>query len=116
MDSESATEDAAGADGGTVTENTASNEKTIESITAEDIQDPPPNEELNSSGTESSAEELSHRPNVHLILNHFQSRCGKTQTRETIGFIGLGNMGSVMGMNLLKNGYKLVIYDVSSGY
>lgn len=29
-----------------------------------------------------------------------------------IGFIGLGNMGAHMARNLLKNGKKLVVYDV----
>uniref|UniRef100_T2MFU1 3-hydroxyisobutyrate dehydrogenase n=1 Tax=Hydra vulgaris TaxID=6087 RepID=T2MFU1_HYDVU len=32
--------------------------------------------------------------------------------KETIGFIGLGNMGSQMSMNLLKKGYNLVVFDV----
>ena len=31
----------------------------------------------------------------------------------SLGFIGLGNMGGHMARNLLKKGYKLVIYDVS---
>ena len=29
-----------------------------------------------------------------------------------MGFVGLGNMGRHMGMNLLKKGYNLVVYDV----
>jgi len=36
----------------------------------------------------------------------------KVKAKETIGFIGLGNMGHNMGMNLLKSGYNLVVYDV----
>jgi len=32
--------------------------------------------------------------------------------KETVGLIGLGNMGHHMGMNLLKKGYNLVVYDV----
>lgn len=36
---------------------------------------------------------------------------GKTMT-ITIGFIGLGHMGSPMAQNLLKAGFKLVVYDV----
>lgn len=32
--------------------------------------------------------------------------------KETIGFIGLGNMGHHMGMNLLQKGYNLVVHDV----
>ena len=31
---------------------------------------------------------------------------------ETIGFIGLGNMGSRMAGNIQKSGYPLVVYDV----
>lgn len=34
------------------------------------------------------------------------------QQKGTIGFIGLGNMGHHMGMNLIKDGYNLVVYDV----
>ena len=34
-------------------------------------------------------------------------------TQDTIGFVGLGNMGNHMARNLVKKGYKLVIYDVS---
>jgi len=33
-------------------------------------------------------------------------------TKPKVGFIGLGNMGHHMGMNLIKNGYNLVVYDV----
>ena len=32
--------------------------------------------------------------------------------KETIGFIGLGNMGTHMGQNLIKGGYNLVVYDM----
>ena len=32
--------------------------------------------------------------------------------QETIGFIGLGNMGSYMAQNLIKSGYGLVVNDV----
>lgn len=31
-----------------------------------------------------------------------------------IGFIGLGNMGGHMARNLLKNGKKLIVFDVMS--
>lgn len=31
-----------------------------------------------------------------------------------IGFIGLGNMGAHMARNLMKNGHKLVVFDVSA--
>uniref|UniRef100_A0A0K0D4D3 3-hydroxyisobutyrate dehydrogenase n=1 Tax=Angiostrongylus cantonensis TaxID=6313 RepID=A0A0K0D4D3_ANGCA len=30
-----------------------------------------------------------------------------------IGFIGLGNMGAHMARNLMKNGRKLIVYDVN---
>jgi 2-hydroxy-3-oxopropionate reductase len=32
--------------------------------------------------------------------------------KEKIGFIGLGAMGSPMAKNLIKNGYKLIVYDI----
>ncbi|XP_052093330.1 3-hydroxyisobutyrate dehydrogenase, mitochondrial-like isoform X1 [Mytilus californianus] len=32
---------------------------------------------------------------------------------ETLGFIGLGNMGNHMARNLVKKGHKLVVFDVS---
>lgn len=35
-----------------------------------------------------------------------------TKENSTIGFIGLGNMGSGMTKNLQKNGFKLVVHDV----
>jgi len=34
---------------------------------------------------------------------------------ETIGFIGLGNMGLSMARNLMKQGFPLVVFDVNSG-
>jgi 2-hydroxy-3-oxopropionate reductase len=34
--------------------------------------------------------------------------------KKTIGFIGLGIMGKPMSKNLLKAGYKLVVYDINS--
>ena len=34
---------------------------------------------------------------------------------STIGFIGLGIMGKPMSRNLLKAGYRLVVYDVVPG-
>jgi len=30
-----------------------------------------------------------------------------------IGFIGLGNMGGFMAMNILKNGKKLMVFDIN---
>jgi len=41
-----------------------------------------------------------------------QEAAAKPKPKETVGFIGLGNMGHNMGMNLLKGGYNLVVYDV----
>lgn len=35
-----------------------------------------------------------------------------TKENATVGFIGLGNMGSGMTKNLQKNGFKLVVHDV----
>ena len=35
-----------------------------------------------------------------------------TKENSTIGFIGLGNMGSGMTKNLQLNGFKLVVNDV----
>ena len=32
---------------------------------------------------------------------------------NTIGFIGLGNMGTGMSINLLKNGIKVLGYDIN---
>ncbi|MEM4374641.1 MAG: NAD(P)-dependent oxidoreductase [Nitrososphaerota archaeon] len=32
--------------------------------------------------------------------------------QQTIGFIGLGNMGYPIALNLIKAGYRLVVYDV----
>lgn len=32
---------------------------------------------------------------------------------SNIGFIGLGNMGGFMAKNLLKKGYKLIVYDIN---
>lgn len=37
-----------------------------------------------------------------------------TNDKGTIGFIGLGDMGLGMGMNLLNKGYNLVIYDTNT--
>ena len=35
-----------------------------------------------------------------------------SQPQETVGFIGLGNMGSYMAQNLMKSGYSLIVNDV----
>ena len=31
----------------------------------------------------------------------------------TIGFIGLGNMGGGMAMNIIRSGYKLIVHDIN---
>ena len=31
---------------------------------------------------------------------------------QTVGLIGLGNMGTGMAKNLLKKGFKLMVYDI----
>lgn len=53
-----------------------------------------------------------------VLLSHCNINCGlKYATRSlstTIGFIGLGNMGSKMAQNLLSKGEKLIIYDAQS--
>ncbi len=33
--------------------------------------------------------------------------------REKVGFIGLGTMGKPMALNLMKAGYKLIVYDIN---
>jgi len=42
-----------------------------------------------------------------------RSFCTATN-KETVGFIGLGNMGLSMARNLIKNGFPVVGYDVSA--
>ena len=33
--------------------------------------------------------------------------------QDTVGFIGLGNMGCHMANNLMKKGHSLVVYDIT---
>lgn len=44
-------------------------------------------------------------------------RCFSVSTQsnqsETIGFVGLGNMGASMARNLLNNNYPVIVYDIS---
>lgn len=47
---------------------------------------------------------------VLLILPLVSSRSMASKT--PVGFIGLGNMGSPMAKNLLKNGYPIIATDV----
>jgi len=42
----------------------------------------------------------------------FDRLCSSSSSQETIGFIGLGNMGGPMAKNLLDAGHKLVVHDV----
>jgi 3-hydroxyisobutyrate dehydrogenase-like beta-hydroxyacid dehydrogenase len=35
--------------------------------------------------------------------------------KNTVGFVGLGMMGAPMAENILKNGYRLVVYDIDAG-
>uniref|UniRef100_A0A1I7ZIL9 3-hydroxyisobutyrate dehydrogenase n=1 Tax=Steinernema glaseri TaxID=37863 RepID=A0A1I7ZIL9_9BILA len=42
------------------------------------------------------------------------SSIGCATMTSLVGFIGLGNMGSHMARNLIKNGVKLVVYDVDA--
>ena len=37
---------------------------------------------------------------------------GRSRTRETVGFIGLGIMGSAMSANLVRAGHRVVGFDV----
>ena len=48
------------------------------------------------------------------VLDEAEASGGETTSKpkETIGFIGLGNMGTHMGQNLIKGGYNLVVYDM----
>lgn len=46
--------------------------------------------------------------NLPVICNVAGKRCF-----SRIGFIGLGNMGSHMARNILKKGYKLIVFDVN---
>ena len=34
---------------------------------------------------------------------------------NTVGFIGLGNMGGPMALNLVKHGFSLVVHDIDPG-
>ena len=34
---------------------------------------------------------------------------------ETVGFIGLGNLGSPMAQNIQRQGYQMVVYDIQEG-
>ena len=40
--------------------------------------------------------------------------CSAAVKADAVGFVGLGNMGSYMAQNLLKKGYQVIAYDLSS--
>ncbi|KAL9263496.1 putative 3-hydroxyisobutyrate dehydrogenase, mitochondrial [Drosera capensis] len=42
------------------------------------------------------------------------SSSGITSQIQNVGFIGLGNMGSRMAMNLIKSGYKVSVHDINT--
>eukprot|EP00743_Colponemidia_sp_Colp-15_P002495 GILK01002706.1.p1 GENE.GILK01002706.1~~GILK01002706.1.p1 ORF type:complete len:330 (-),score=57.45 GILK01002706.1:31-1020(-) len=50
-------------------------------------------------------------PNSSLSVK-YGYRCFSASGKQ-VGFIGLGNMGSRMASNLLKNGHSLVVYDLN---
>jgi len=53
------------------------------------------------------------RNHLTASLRTFTDNAGNnSEPKGTIGFIGLGNMGSYMAQNLIKNGYGLVVNDV----
>ena len=37
---------------------------------------------------------------------------GWRKNMETVGFVGLGNMGAAMSRNIQRAGYPMVVYDV----
>jgi 3-hydroxyisobutyrate dehydrogenase len=43
----------------------------------------------------------------------FNRKFSGSTSKQLVGFIGLGNMGSNMANNLIKNGYNLVVHDVN---
>ncbi|MEE3246586.1 MAG: NAD(P)-binding domain-containing protein, partial [Chloroflexota bacterium] len=39
----------------------------------------------------------------------------KESQMETVGFIGLGNMGGGMAGNIQKAGYPMIVHDINEG-
>jgi len=39
-------------------------------------------------------------------------RCKKLSNKAKIGWIGLGQIGSIMAVNLLRAGYTLIVHDL----
>lgn len=48
------------------------------------------------------------------LLSKSSSTFNAIRYASTVGFVGIGNMGSAMVSNLLKNGHQVVVYDLSS--
>ncbi|XP_021735563.1 probable 3-hydroxyisobutyrate dehydrogenase, mitochondrial isoform X2 [Chenopodium quinoa] len=44
---------------------------------------------------------------------HNDVACSSTDTNWDVGFIGMGNMGSHMAMNLFKSGFRVSVHDVN---
>src|ERR1700736_5759514 len=51
-------------------------------------------------------------PGSRRVLRSPRSLRRKSMTR-TVGFIGLGNMGGPMALNLVKAGFELVLHDIN---
>src|SRR5260370_7354475 len=51
-------------------------------------------------------------PGSRRVLRSPRSLRRKSMTR-TVGFIGLGNMGGPMALNLVKAGFELVVHDIN---
>lgn len=47
-----------------------------------------------------------------LVLQCSSCPCQLIGVLQSVGFIGLGNMGSRMANNLIKNGYKVAVHDM----
>ncbi|KAK6182914.1 hypothetical protein SNE40_010491 [Patella caerulea] len=48
------------------------------------------------------------------VTKHRQFSASSNMKKETVGFVGLGNMGNHMARNLIKNGYPIVVFDVNT--
>lgn len=57
--------------------------------------------------------ELCHREICFLnIVMCISVSCRSMASKTPVGFVGLGNMGTPMARNLLKNGYPVIATDV----
>lgn len=52
------------------------------------------------------------RLNIPTLSTSVRRLSSEKKSNTTIGFIGLGNMGSPMARNIIAKGHKLVVYDV----